>query len=143
MKQGLAAKTRAFDIHYTSAVNFLRIRFLQWIYSRIDLIATILLMLGADDFWFMFSGRPVGLPGLSFLDHSWMLDLGFKARQGIWLGKDVAFSYGPLSQWLRSFPSAITGFSLGSSFKTSDLLPHWSIFLLTWGTSHLLLFGLQ
>jgi len=100
-----------------------------------DLILTLLLVLGADDFWFVFSGKPTPLPALSFLDHSWMLDFAFKAKQGIWLGKDVAFTYGPLSQWLRSFPSILMGFSLGSFFKTSDLLPHWSVFLLSWGTA--------
>jgi hypothetical protein len=42
------------------------------------------------------------VPRLNLLDDSWLLDTSYKAAGGIWLGRDVAFTYGPLFQWLSS-----------------------------------------
>lgn len=51
------------------------------------------------------------------VDDSWALDTFFKAHQGVWLGRDVVFSYGPLYQWLLQMPAHLSGFSLGSFFR--------------------------
>jgi len=73
------------------------------------------------------------------LDDSWVLDSTFKASRGIWLGKDVAFTYGPLFQWLSSLPARWMGVSMGSIYTTWNLLPMWCTFLAAFLTLRLLL----
>ena len=73
------------------------------------------------------------------LDDSWILDASFKAAHGIWLGRDVAFTYGPLFQWLSSAPSRVLGMSMGSIYATWNLLPLCCTFVLGWLTLRLLL----
>src|SRR5271165_3106842 len=57
------------------------------------------------------------------LDGSWVVDTGYKAAHGIWLGRDVAFTYGPLYEWLLSAPSRWIGVSTGTIFATANMLP--------------------
>jgi hypothetical protein len=73
------------------------------------------------------------------LDDSWLLDTSFKASRGVWLGRDVAFTYGPLFQWLSSVPSRWMGLSMGSTYATWNTLPLWGTFLCGWLTLRLLL----
>ena len=75
----------------------------------------------------------------NLLDDSWLLDLSFKASRGIWLGRDVYFTYGPLFQWLSSAPARSVGLSMGAVYTTWYLLPLWCSYLLIWGTIRLLL----
>ena len=58
------------------------------------------------------------VPPFNLLDGSWILDTSYKAAGGIWLGRDVAFTYGPLFQWLSSAPSRRIGISVGSILAT-------------------------
>ena len=58
------------------------------------------------------------VPPFNLLDGSWILDTSYKAAGGIWLGRDVAFTYGPLFQWLSSAPSRWIGISVGSILAT-------------------------
>jgi hypothetical protein len=62
-------------------------------------------------------------PGL--VDDSWHLDSVFKASRGIWIGRDVAFTHGPLFQWLSSLPARSTAISMGGIYATWDTLPLW------------------
>ena len=55
------------------------------------------------------------------VDDSWSLDLFFKAHQGSWVGKDFAFSYGPLYQWLLGISEWGQGVSLGTFFRLGHL----------------------
>ncbi len=57
------------------------------------------------------------------LDGSWVVDTGYKAAHGVWLGRDVAFTYGPLYEWLLSAPSRWIGVSTGTIFATANMLP--------------------
>src|SRR5271165_5699408 len=57
------------------------------------------------------------------LDGSWVLDTCYKAANGIWLGRDVAFTYGPLYEWLLSAPARWIGISTGTIFATANMLP--------------------
>ncbi len=74
----------------------------------------------------------------SMVDDSWVLDTSFKASRGLWLGRDVAFTYGPLFQWLSSAPSRWMGLSMGAIYATYHVLPLWLIFILSYLTLQLL-----
>ena len=41
----------------------------------------------------------------------------------MWFGRDVAFTYGPLYQWLSSAPSRWIGISTGTILATANMLP--------------------
>ena len=62
------------------------------------------------------------IPWLNIVDGSWILDTCYKAANGVWLGRDVAYTRGPLYQWLSSAPSLLMGPSLGSIYATSHTL---------------------
>lgn len=79
------------------------------------------------------------VPKLDLLDGSWLLDTSYKAAGGIWFGRDVAFTYGPLFQWLSSAPSRWTGLSTGAVYATWYTLPFYIIILATFMTARLLL----
>lgn len=62
------------------------------------------------------------IPWLNILDGSLILDTCYKAAHGIWFGRDVAMTRGPLFQWLSSAPSRWISQSLGSTYATSHTL---------------------
>ncbi len=76
---------------------------------------------------------------LNLIDGSWVLDTAYKAANGVWFGRDVAFTYGPLYQWLESAPSRWIGLSTGSIYATAFTLPFLVIILSTFLTVRLLL----
>lgn len=63
------------------------------------------------------------VPFFNLVDESWVVDICYKAANGIWLGRDVVFTYGPLYEWLSSAPSRWIGISTGSILATSSMLP--------------------
>ncbi len=75
----------------------------------------------------------------SLIDDSWLLDTAFKASRGLWFGRDVAFTYGPLFQWLESAPSRWMGLSVGSIHATYNTLPLWCTFIFGYLTLWLLI----
>ncbi len=112
---------------------------LSWLGKYWDFIA-VLLLVAATVPPFMLSSRTLHIvrrPGL--FDDSWVLETSFKASRGLWYGRDVAFDYGPLFQWLSSAPSRWLGVSLGSIYDTYNTLPLWFGFLLSYLTLRLLL----
>ena len=78
-------------------------------------------------------------PTLNLLDGSWALDTCYKAATGVWVGRDVAFTYGPLYQWLSSAPSRLLGISTGTILATSSLLPLLVVVIATFASARLLL----
>jgi hypothetical protein len=76
-------------------------------------------------------------PG-AFDDH-WVLDTPFKAIRGIWCGRDVAFPYGPVFQWLFSLPSRIMGLSMAVIYTTYRTPLLWLTFAFAYLTLRLLL----
>ena len=76
-------------------------------------------------------------PGL--IDDNWHLDAVFKASRGIWIGRDVAFTHGPLFQWLSSVPGRSMGVSMGGIYPTWDTVPLWCAVLFVFFTLRLLL----
>ena len=79
------------------------------------------------------------LSQLGFIDASWVLDTSYKAAGGIWFGRDVVFTYGPLYQWLSSAPARWIGLSAGAVFATWYTLPLMLIVASTFLTARLLL----
>lgn len=79
------------------------------------------------------------VPKVSLLDGSWLLDTAYKASGGIWFGRDVAFTYGPLFQLLSWAPSRLTGLSLGAVYASWYTLPLYLAILATFLTARLLL----
>jgi hypothetical protein len=79
------------------------------------------------------------IPHLDLLDGSWLLDTTYKASGGIWFGRDVAFTYGPLFQWLSSAASRWIGVSTGTIYATWYTLPSYLVVLATFLTARLLL----
>ncbi len=63
------------------------------------------------------------VPFLNLLDGSWVLDTSYKAATGVWFGRDVIFTYGPLYQWLSSAPSRWIGVSTGTILANANMLP--------------------
>ncbi|MGC2111357.1 MAG: hypothetical protein WA655_17715, partial [Candidatus Korobacteraceae bacterium] len=79
------------------------------------------------------------VPTLNLLDGSWVLDICYKAAHGVWLGRDVLFTYGPLYEWLSSAPSRWIGPSTGTILATSSMLPTLVSVLAIFVSSRLLL----
>ena len=84
-------------------------------------------------------GSLTTVPALNLLDDSWLLDTSYKAAGGVWLGRDVAFTYGPLFQWLSSAPSQWLGASMGTILATRDTLLFCVVVLATFFSARLLL----
>ncbi len=82
---------------------------------------------------------PTVVPALNLIDDSWILDTSYKAAHGIWLGRDVAFTLGPVYQWLSSAPSRWLGASTGAIYATWYTLPLAVIILATFFTAGMLL----
>ena len=104
-----------------------------------DLVAVLFLMLASLPAAILSSRSLVVVSSPNLLDDSWLLDTSFKASRGVWLGRDVGFTYGPLFQWLSRAPSRWMGLSMGSVYATWNMWPLWGTFLCGWLTLRLLL----
>ena len=69
------------------------------------------------------------VPNLGLIDDNWHLDYTFKALRGIWIGRDVAFTHGPIFQWLSSIPARTLPLTLGGIYATWNTLPIWCALL--------------
>ncbi len=59
---------------------------------------------------------PIPIGSIDYFDTSAAVDMLAKAQKGIWLGRDVFFTYGPLFQKLLSWGPLKTGMSFGSFY---------------------------
>lgn len=114
-------------------------RLLPFVRRNWDLFGVLLLVVATLPVSLLAPRSLVVVTNPNLLDDSWILDVSYKASRGIWLGRDVAFTYGPLYQWLSSAPGRYTGFTMGTMYATWNLLPVWCSYLLIWGTIRLLL----
>lgn len=105
-----------------------------------DLLAVPLLMLASFPVELLWR-RMRFLSGtrINLIEDSWILDTSFKASRSLWFGRNVAFTYGPLFQWLSSAPARSRGLSIGAVYATYTLLPLWWTFLLGYLSLQLLL----
>ena len=104
-----------------------------------DILAVLLLILVSLPPTFLSRRTLLLIRYPNLLDGSWMLDTSFKASRGLWFGRDVAFTYGPLFQWLSSAPARWMGLSMGSVNATHYTLPLWCTFVLGYLTLRLLI----
>ncbi len=75
----------------------------------------------------------------SLIDDNWHLDEVFKLSRSIWIGRDVAFTHGPIFQWLSSVPARSMGLSMGAIYATWFTVPAWCAFVFVYLTLRLLL----
>ncbi len=109
-------------------------RSLNWI-----VLVSLLLL---DSIYFLGeSPAPVPIGSVTFVDPSWLVDTAYKLHQGLWLGRDSAFTYGALFQWMFGVSSSIHGLSLGSCLRTGHLLPNLCAILAIFVFAELLLGG--
>jgi hypothetical protein len=104
-----------------------------------DLLAVLLMVMASVPASWL-SPRTVTVvrnPGL--IDDNWHLDAVFKASRGIWIGRDVAFTHGPLFQWLSSVPGRSMGVTMGAIYSTWDTVPLWCAVFFVFFTLQLLL----
>ena len=104
-----------------------------------DILAVLLLILASLPPPFLSRRVLLLIRYPNLVDGSWLLDTSFKASRGVWFGRDVAFTYGPLFQWLSSAPSRFLGVSMGSVNATHYTLPLWCTFVLGYLTLRLLI----
>jgi hypothetical protein len=108
--------------------------------KRWDVLAVVLLVLASLPVQWLLPGTLFVSPaGINLIDDSWHLDTSFKAARGVWFGRDVVFTYGPLFQWLASAPVRWKSLSIGAIYATCTLLPLWCTFFAGYLTVLLLL----
>jgi hypothetical protein len=108
--------------------------------NRWDVLAVVLLVLASLPVQWLLPGTLFYAgPDINLIDESWHLDTNFKASRGLWFGRDVVFTYGPLFQWLASAPVRWRSLSMGAIYATCMLLPLWCTFLAGYITVVLLL----
>ncbi len=100
-----------------------------WLVANWDGLGVLLLMVCTFPPTLLSPHSPVIVVTSEPTDYSWKLDTCFKAAQGVWLGRDVIFTFGPLYQWLSSTPARWLGTSMGTASATWNLLPLWCTFL--------------
>jgi len=104
-----------------------------------DLLAVVLLMLGSFPTVWLARRTVTLVPNLGLIDDNWHLDSTWKALRGIWIGRDVAFTHGPIFQWLSSIPAHSTPISFGALYATWNTIPIWCAVIFAYITLRLIL----
>ena len=110
-----------------------------WLCGRWDLLGLLVLLLAALPPELLLPKTLTLIANPGYMDDDWRLDEAFKASQGIWLGRDLAFTRGPLFQWCSSLPARHMGLSTGSVYATWRTLPTCLVIVEIWLTLWLLL----
>ena len=104
-----------------------------------DSLALLLLILASVPGAWLSPRSLVVVPNAGLIDDNWHLDEVFKLSRGIWVGRDVAFTHGPIFQWLSSVPARTMGLSMGAIYATKFTVLAWCAFVFTYLTYKLLL----
>jgi len=104
-----------------------------------DLLAVFLLILGSFPTVWIAQRTVTLVPNLGLIDDNWHLDSTWKALRGIWIGRDVAFTHGPIFQWLSSIPARSMPLSLGALYATWNTIPIWCAIVFAYLTLRLIL----
>ena len=113
-------------------------RIARFVLANADFLLVLLLMWLIGQYYLRLS-VPLVVGRVEQLDTSWELDLVAKAHQGIWLGRDAIFTYGPLFQALLSWGPLHRGMSLGSFYIYLWVFQYWTIILALFFTGRFLL----
>ena len=104
-----------------------------------DILGVLLLVLASIPAAWVLPKTLVLVPSPGFMDDDWRLDAAFKASRGIWIGRDVTFTHGPVFQWLSSLPARSIGVSTGSIYATWNTVPMWCTIVFVYLTLWLLI----
>ncbi len=104
-----------------------------------DVLGVLLLMLASFPTVWLAPRTVTLVPNYGLIDDNWHLDASFKALRGIWVGRDVAFTHGPLYQFFSSIPARSLPLSVGALYATWNTIPIWCAFLFAYLTLHLLM----
>jgi hypothetical protein len=104
-----------------------------------DLVALLLLLAATFPAVWVAHNSVTQVPNLGLIDDNWHLDYTFKALRGIWIGRDVAFTHGPLFQKLSAIPAHWLPLSFGALYATWNTVPVWCAFLFAYISIRLLL----
>lgn len=69
-----------------------------WLRKYWDLLAVVLLVLASFPTVWLTQRAVTFVPNYGLIDDHWHLDSTFKALRGICIGRDVAFTHGPIFQ---------------------------------------------
>src|ERR1039457_3157679 len=118
-------------------------KFRNWLRERVapyaDFLAVLLIVVASMPAVWLSPRMVTVIPNPGLIDDNWHLDAAFKASRGIWIGRDVAFTHGPLFQWLSSVPGRSMGVSMGGIYPTWNTVPLWCAVLFGFLTLRLLL----
>src|SRR5271167_1393246 len=104
-----------------------------------DFLAVLLLMVASLPVTWLSPRALIVVAHAGMFDDHWVLDTPFKISRGLWFGRDVAFPYGPLFQWLMSAPSRWMGLSMAAIYTSYRTPLLWCTFLFGYLTLRLLL----
>ena len=104
-----------------------------------DFLGVLLLMIASMPAQWLTPRIVTFVPNLGLIDDNWHLDASFKALRGVWVGRDVAFTHGPLFQLMSSIPARFMPLSLGGLYATWNTVPIWCAFLFVYLALRLLL----
>jgi len=119
------------------SLNYAR-RLAQILLAHADFFVMLLLMAFVAHYYLV-QKLPLFVREIEFFDNSWELDLITKAHRGIWLGRDLIFTRGPLFQWLLCWAPLRHGMSLGSFYLYVWVTHYWTTIPVLYGTGALLL----
>src|SRR5208337_947502 len=111
----------------------------SWLAEHWDLLALLLLVLVSIPAAWLSPHSLVVVRDTSLIDDNWHLDEVFKLSRGIWVGRDVAFTHGPIFQWLSGEPARSMDLSMGAIYATWFTFPVWCAFAFVYLTLRLLL----
>ena len=104
-----------------------------------DFLAALLLMAASLPVTWLSPHTLVVVTHPGTFDDHWVLDTPFKTARGLWFGRDVAFPYGPLFQWLFSAPARAMDMSMAAIYTTYHTPMLWCTVLFGYLTLRLLL----
>jgi hypothetical protein len=111
----------------------------SWLAKHWDLLVLLLLVFASIPAAWLSPHSLVVVRDTSLIDDNWHLDEVFKLSRGIWVGRDVAFTHGPIFQWLSSVPARSMGASMGAIYATWVTVPAWCAFVFVYLSLRLLL----
>ncbi len=114
-------------------------RCFPWLKKYWDFLAVVLLVLASFPTVWLTQRAVTLVPNYGLIDDHWHLDSTFKALRGIWIGRDVAFTHGPIFQWLSSIPARSMPLSFGALYATWNTVPLWCAIVFAYLALRLLL----
>jgi hypothetical protein len=128
-------------VSYTPVANVesRKAHWLSAVACRLDIITSVALIVASTPLASLLSKAPLPVAQLNVLDDSWRIDIIYKALSGVWLDRNVIFTYGPLYQLITAIPARLLGFSLKTFYLTGVVTLIWTTIVLTFSTAKVLL----